>query len=57
MSGFRFFDYRDNCLHAEGVPLARIAAEYGTPTYVYSRAALATAGFPIRVRGLPLASG
>ena len=45
MSGFRFFDYRDNCLHAEGVPLARIAAEYGTPTYVYSRAALATAWF------------
>jgi diaminopimelate decarboxylase len=43
MSGFRFFDYRADGLHAEGVPLARIAAEYGTPTYVYSRAALTTA--------------
>jgi diaminopimelate decarboxylase len=27
-------------LHAEGVPLSRIAALHGTPTYVYSRAAL-----------------
>ena len=27
-------------LHAEGVPLARIAQEFGTPCYVYSRAAL-----------------
>jgi len=43
MSGFRFFDYRAGSLHAEDVPLARIAAEYGTPTYVYSRAALTTA--------------
>ena len=43
MSGFRFFDYRADGLHAEDVPLARIAAEYGTPTYVYSRAALTTA--------------
>lgn len=43
MSGFRFFDYRTDGLHAEGVPLARIAAEYGTPTYVYSRAALTAA--------------
>ena len=43
MSGFRFFDYRTDGLYAEGVPLARIAAEYGTPTYVYSRAALTTA--------------
>ncbi len=43
MSGFRFFDYHADGLHAEGVPLARIAAEYGTPTYVYSRAALTAA--------------
>lgn len=30
-------------LAVEQVPLARIAAEFGTPTYVYSRAALTTA--------------
>lgn len=34
------FDYVDGALHAEGVPLARIAHEVGTPTYVYSRATL-----------------
>ncbi len=34
------FDYVDGALHAEGVPLARIAEEVGTPTYVYSRATL-----------------
>ena len=37
------FTYRDGELHAEGVPLSRIAAEFGTPTYVYSRAAIAAA--------------
>ena len=35
-----FFQYHGNVLHAEGVPLDRIAAEFGTPTYVYSRATL-----------------
>ena len=34
------FAYRDGELFAEGVPLSSIAAEYGTPCYVYSRAAL-----------------
>jgi diaminopimelate decarboxylase len=34
------FEYRDGALYAEGVPLARIAAEVGTPVYVYSRATL-----------------
>ena len=34
------FDYRDGELHAEAVPLARIAEEFGTPCYVYSRATL-----------------
>ena len=34
------FDYRDGALACERVPLARIAAEVGTPTYVYSLAAL-----------------
>ena len=34
------FDYRNGTLHAEGVSLAAIAAACGTPTYVYSKAAL-----------------
>jgi diaminopimelate decarboxylase len=34
------FDYLDDALHAEGVPLESIAARYGTPVYVYSRATL-----------------
>ena len=34
------FEYRDGQLHAEAVPLATIAERYGTPCYVYSRAAL-----------------
>jgi diaminopimelate decarboxylase len=38
-----FFTRRDGALYAEAVPLAQIAAEYGTPTYVYSRAALKAA--------------
>lgn len=43
MTPFRFFEYRDGQLHVEDVALARLAAEYGTPTYVYSRAALTAA--------------
>ncbi|WP_059416004.1 diaminopimelate decarboxylase [Cupriavidus basilensis] len=38
-----FFHRHDGALAVEHVPLARIAAEYGTPTYVYSRAALSAA--------------
>ncbi|WP_028990199.1 diaminopimelate decarboxylase [Thermithiobacillus tepidarius DSM 3134] len=34
------FDYRDEVLHAEGVPLSAIAADVGTPVYVYSKAAI-----------------
>jgi diaminopimelate decarboxylase len=34
------FEYRDGALHAEHVPLADIAAQFGTPCYVYSRATL-----------------
>jgi diaminopimelate decarboxylase len=34
------FNYRDDVLHAEDVPLAEIASRYGTPCYVYSRATL-----------------
>ncbi|MCK5365361.1 MAG: diaminopimelate decarboxylase, partial [Gammaproteobacteria bacterium] len=35
-----FFHYQDNSLLAEQVPLAVIAERFGTPCYVYSRAAL-----------------
>jgi diaminopimelate decarboxylase len=38
-----YFVYRDQTLHAEGVPLDRIATAFGTPCYVYSRAALEAA--------------
>ena len=34
------FEYIDQSLHCEGVPLAEIAREVGTPVYVYSQAAL-----------------
>jgi diaminopimelate decarboxylase len=37
------FEYRNDALHAEAVPLAQIAERYGTPCYVYSRAALTAA--------------
>ena len=39
-----YFHYQENQLHAEQVPLADIPAQFGTPCYVYSRAAL-TDGF------------
>jgi diaminopimelate decarboxylase len=35
-----FFSYRDGTLCAERVPLVEIAERFGTPSYVYSRAAL-----------------
>ena len=34
------FKFKNSKLHAEGVPLPDIATRYGTPCYVYSRAAL-----------------
>ncbi|WP_066653038.1 MULTISPECIES: diaminopimelate decarboxylase [Sphingomonas] len=34
------FSLKDGALHCEDVPLARIAAEVGTPVYVYSQATL-----------------
>jgi diaminopimelate decarboxylase len=34
------FRYHDNTLWAEGVPLPEIASRFGTPCYVYSRAAI-----------------
>ncbi|MGA0115802.1 MAG: diaminopimelate decarboxylase [Burkholderiales bacterium] len=35
--------YRNGVLHADEVPLSRIAAQFGTPCYVYSRTALTAA--------------
>lgn len=35
-----FFSYRDGTLCAENVPLPDIARQYGTPAFVYSRAAI-----------------
>lgn len=43
MSGFSEFGYRNNELFIESVPLKQIADEFGTPCYVYSRAALTKA--------------
>ncbi|ARP97055.1 diaminopimelate decarboxylase [Bordetella genomosp. 13] len=43
LAGHPHFHYRDGVLHAEGVALDKLAAELGTPLYVYSRAALAAA--------------
>lgn len=43
MSGFPSFPYRNAKLCVESVALERIAAEFGTPCYVYSRAALTAA--------------
>ncbi len=34
------FSYRNGVLHAEDMPLPALAAQFGTPTYVYSKAAL-----------------
>ncbi len=34
------FDYRDHTLFCEDVPVPELAAQYGTPLYVYSQAAL-----------------
>ena len=37
------FTYRDGSLHVEGLPLAKLATHFGTPCYIYSRAALTAA--------------
>jgi diaminopimelate decarboxylase len=37
------FQIKNGELHAENVPLSKIAAEFGTPTYVYSKEALTSA--------------
>lgn len=38
-----FFSYQDGTLCAESVPLVEIAKQFGTPAYVYSRAAIESA--------------
>jgi len=38
-----FFAYRDGVLHAEAVSLPELATRFGTPLYVYSKAALTQA--------------
>jgi diaminopimelate decarboxylase len=38
-----WLEHRDGGLHAEDVPLETIALRFGTPTYVYSRAAIESA--------------
>jgi diaminopimelate decarboxylase len=34
------FSYKNGVLHAEDLPLSAIAQQFGSPTYVYSKAAL-----------------
>jgi len=49
------FAYRDGTLYIEDVPLTEVAAAYGTPAYVYSRAAIEQAWqcFDTPLRGWP----
>jgi diaminopimelate decarboxylase len=37
------FEYRDNTLHCENLPLSEVAKQFGTPTYVYSKEAIEVA--------------
>jgi len=49
------FEYRGDELHCEQVPLAKIAAEVGTPVYVYSKGELERAykAFDAALDGIP----
>jgi diaminopimelate decarboxylase len=49
------FEYRSGELHCEGVPLAKIAADVGTPFYVYSRGEIERAykTFDHALEGIP----
>jgi diaminopimelate decarboxylase len=49
------FDYKADELHCEGVPLTKIAAEVGTPVYVYSKGELVRAyrAFDHALDGIP----
>ena len=35
-----YFEYRNQALYAEDVSVSQIAAQFGTPCYIYSRATL-----------------
>ncbi|MNU33983.1 Diaminopimelate decarboxylase [compost metagenome] len=43
LAGHPYFQYRNNVLYGEDVPLDHLAERLGTPLYVYSRAALKAA--------------
>jgi diaminopimelate decarboxylase len=47
------FSYQNGVLHAESVPLSEIAAQFGSPTYVYSKAQLLQnfAGYKVPAAG------
>lgn len=45
------FQFQNNTLHGEQVPLNKLAEEFGTPLYVYSRQALRDAWESYRVAG------
>jgi diaminopimelate decarboxylase len=47
------FSYTNGRLHAESIPLAEIAAAVGTPTYVYSKAALLARAAAVREAQAP----
>ncbi len=49
------FQFKNDELHCEGVPLAKIAAELGTPVYVYSQTELERAyrAFVAALEGIP----
>ena len=49
------FPYRRSLLHCEAVPLASLASRFGTPLYVYSRAAIVEryCAFDRAFRGAP----
>ncbi|MGH6616561.1 diaminopimelate decarboxylase [Sphingomonas sp.] len=49
-----YFSNRHGALHAEGVPLATIAARVGTPAYVYSTAALQASARAFRAGLAPI---
>lgn len=51
------FALRDGVLHAEDIPLPRIAEEVGTPVYVYSRATLERHAAVFREALAPLGTG
>ena len=43
LPGYPHFHFVGGHLHAEGVPLRTLAAQYGTPLFVYSKAAMLAA--------------